>query len=89
MKSQTIQQMIDLPIMQFWKDLQFWKKERQDYKDMSVFSHENLVISSPNGLNYLNLSDPSQRPLVIGAKKLLKTSFKDCYFSEGNNMAVS
>lgn len=81
--------MIDLPIMQFWKDLQFWKKERQDYKDMSVFSHENLVISSPNGLNYLNLSDPSQEPLVIDAKRLLKNSFKDSYFCEVKNMAAS
>ena len=89
-KSMTIQEMINVPIRDFYTLMRrYTKRDQGNYKKMSVFSHDHLIISSSEGLHYLDMKNPDKEPLMVNATEMIKKLDKTRYFKEIKNFAVS
>ena len=80
--------MLDCGVIDFYKNLQFLNKHQRDYKNISVFSADNLVIGSKEGLNYVNFLDSNLDKILISAETIMKTLNKDKYYSSVESFAV-
>ena len=86
----TIQEMINVPIREYYTLMRrYTKRDQGNYKKMSVFSHDHLIISSSEGLHYLDMKNPDKDPLMVNATEMIKKLDKTRYFKEIKNFAVS
>ena len=55
---------------------------------MSIYSHDHLIVSSDEGLHYLDLKNPDKDPLMINATEMIKKLDRTRYFKDIKNFAV-
>ena len=70
-KSQTIQEMINLPMIGFYHQLKEMSRDFSNYKNMSIFSHKHLIVANDEGLQYLDLQNQEGDPLKVNASQVI------------------
>ena len=81
--------MIDLKIIGYYHDMRFRvKRDHANFKKMSIFSHDHMIIASEEGLHYLDLNNQEKEPLLISAKDLIVKSDKTKFFKNIENFTV-
>ena len=56
-KSQTIQEMINMPMIDFYRQKLRYNRDFSNCKNISIFSHDHLIVADNEGLQYLDLQN--------------------------------
>ena len=79
-KSQTIQEMIDLPMIGYYQAMLRATRDRSNHKYMSIFSHDHLIVADEEGLSYLDLQNQEGDALKVNAEKVIQKIDENEYF---------
>ena len=63
-----IYELIDIPVIEYFNSMKKGiKRDKANYKKMSIFSDDHLIVASDEGLHYLDLENQDKDPLFVNA----------------------